>query len=75
MDIELVEMIPYGAFSQTAFSYGILSHQEMLKLQRWYSEFCGQEKLRYLIGRFEREIVSNCDETFAALNILVFRKK
>ena len=75
LDIELVEMIPYGAFSQTAFSYGILSHQEMLKLQRWYSEFCGQEKLRYLIGRFEREIVSNCDETFAALNILVFRKK
>lgn len=72
---ELVQMIPYGAFSQTAFSYGILSHQEMLKLQKWYSEFCNQEKLRYLIGRFEREIVSKCDETFTALNILVFRKK
>lgn len=74
-NVELVQMIPYGAFSQTAFSYGILSHQEMLKLHKWYSEFCGQDKLRYLIGRFEREIVSKCDETFTALNILVFRKK
>lgn len=74
-NIELVRMIPYGAFSQTAFSYGILTHQEMLKLQKWYSEFCSQEKLRYLIGRFEREIVSTCDEAFTALNILVFRKK
>lgn len=74
-NIELLQMIPYGAFSQTAFSYGILTHQEMLKLQKWYSEFCNQENLRYLIGRFEREIVSTCDETIAALNILVFRKK
>lgn len=74
-NIELVQMIPYGAFSQTAFSYGILTHQEMLKLQKWYSEFCNQDDLRYLIGRFEREIVSTCNETIAALNILVFRKK
>ncbi len=74
-NVELVKMIPYGAFSQTAFSYGILSHQEMVKLQKWYSQLCSQEQMRYLIGRFEREIVSECDETITALNILVFRKK
>lgn len=74
-ELELVQMIPYGAFFLTAFSYGILSHQEMVNLTRWYMQFCGQKEMRYLIGCFEKEIVCACDPSMTALNILVFRKK
>lgn len=72
--LELVDMIPYGFLAQTAFAYGILTHQEMLSLQKWYFSFFGNETMRRLLGKFEREIVSKESETISAMNIIILRK-
>ena len=74
-DLQLVEMIPYGFFSQTAFSYGILTHQEMLSLHQWYGELCANPVVKQAVGRFEKEIVSQMPETNTALNICIFKKE
>ncbi len=72
--IELVEMVPYNFFSQSAYSYGVLSRGEMMQMQQWYTAFCQNKESAEVIRRFEKEIVSKLSPTMTACNICVFRK-
>lgn len=73
--LELIDMIPYGFFSQTAFSYGILTREEMMELHKYYNVLCENFRIREVISKFENEIVSKLPEYMAPCNICVFRKK
>ena len=73
--IELVKMIPYNFFGQTAYSYGILSRKEMMDLYNYYNELCKNRNAAKVISRFENEIVSKLPEYYTACNICVFKKK
>ena len=72
--IELMEMIPYNFFCQTAFSYGILTRFESRDLGSYYDALCGNEKAAPIIKQFENEIVSKLPEDMTACNICVFKK-
>ena len=73
-NLELVEMIPYNFFCQTAFSYGILTRFESRDLGRFYNALCRNQEAANIIKRFENEIVSKLPADMAACNICVFRK-
>lgn len=70
----LEKIIPFNFFYQSAFSYGVLTRSQMLELGRMISDVCRNEIFADVIGRFEREVVSNLPEYYAANNICVFRK-
>lgn len=73
-NVKLMEMIPYNFFSQTAYSYGILTRQEMFKLQEIYDSLCRNKIVAEVIEEFEKNIVAVKQENLTACNICVFRK-
>jgi len=75
MELELVEMIPYGFLVLTSFSYGILSRSEMLQLEQMYQSLFRQDIMREVLGEFEKEYVAKLPEWMTLSNICVFKKK
>ena len=72
--LKLIQQLPYRVLSNNGLSYGILSRGEMHSLGKFYFDLCKNEKMRELISRFEKEIVSEQSADISAYNICVFEK-
>ncbi len=74
-DLELVKMYPYGFFVLTAFSYGLLSREEMIELEEFYMHMCKTIEVSAVIKEFENKIVRKLPEYMCESNMVVIRKK
>ena len=73
-DVELIKMIPHMFFKSSAYTYGIMTHEEMFDFSSYISEMCGENNVKHIIKAFEKDVVNNQKEDICAMNIIVFRK-
>lgn len=73
-NLELVSMYPYGFFVLTAYSYGILTREEMLHLKHSYMDLCSNENIAEIVYRFENEIVRNLPDYMCSSNMVILKK-
>ena len=74
LGLSIVEQIPLNFFTKTAFSKEILTRWEMHELGAYIVQLCRNEDFRHIIGKFEKEIVSNLPAEMTAYNIVVIKK-
>ncbi len=74
-NLELISMYPYGFFVLTAFSYGLLTRDEMVNLEQFYMGMCSNNEAAGVVKKFEKQVVKNLPEYMCESNMVVLRKR